>query len=106
MNRSQKIREVYHELRRATPRPVAAAELLECAAGLVDLFDDDCDKSRFELRTGGMPFENQALDVAFADGGWRVMWYEQTRREDALKGELEELLIHNGWARWARELAN
>jgi hypothetical protein len=93
---------VYYELRQATPQPVAANELLACAAGLVDLFEADRDCSHFELRTGGVPFENQALDVVFADGGWRVMYYEQSRREEAIRGEVEELMIHNGWARWSR----
>lgn len=103
MNRAQRIREVYRELRRSTPRQVAASELLACAAGLVEMFNDDADHTRFELRTGGLPFENQALDVAFADGGWRVLHYELGHREEVRWGEVEELRMHNGWARWARE---
>lgn len=106
MNRAQRIREIFRELRRSTPRDVAASELLACAAGLVELFDDDSDQSRFEQRTGGLPFENQALDVAFADGGWRVLYHEEGRREEARLEEAEELMMHNGWARWARELVN
>lgn len=104
MRRSQKIREIYRELRQSTPRTVPSRELLRCAADLVTLFDDNADSSRFELRTGGIPFENQALDVAFADGGWRVLHFETARRDEAVHEEARELLMHNGWARWAREL--
>ena len=53
----------------------------------------------------GYTKKNQALDIAFADGGWRVLYYETSRRDDALREEAQELLVHNGWARWARELA-
>jgi hypothetical protein len=105
VRRSQKIREVYRELRESTPRTVPSRELLRCAADLVELFDEDTDSSRFELGTGGIPFEQQALDVAFADGGWRVLHLETARRDEALHEEARELLVHNGWARWARELA-
>jgi hypothetical protein len=102
VSRAQKIREVYRELRQSAPRTVSARELLNCAAGLVNLVDPEHDTSCFELRTGGLPFESQALDVAFADGGWRVMHFEHARREEARQEEVEELLIHNGWARWVR----
>jgi hypothetical protein len=104
-NRAQRVREIYRELRKSAAATVPARELLRCAAELVELFDEDTDSSRFELRTGGIPFENQALDIAFADGGWRVLYYETSRRDDALREEAQELLVHNGWARWARELA-
>jgi hypothetical protein len=104
LRHSQQIREVYRELRHSAPSTVPARELLRCASELVDLFDSEHDSSRFELRTGGLPFENQALDVAFADGGWRVLYLEESRREEALQEEAQELMLHNGWARWAREL--
>ena len=102
VSRAERIREVYSELRQSTPKNVPARELLSCAAELVNLFDSNHDSSRFELRTGGLPFENQALDIAFADGGWRVMYFEESCREQAIQEEAKELLIHNGWARWAR----
>jgi len=102
LRHTQRIREVYRELRQSTPSNVPARELLRCASELVDLFDPEHDSSRFELRTGGLPFENQALDIAFADGGWRVMYFEESRREETLQEEAKELVMHNGWARWTR----
>jgi hypothetical protein len=76
MSRPQQIREVFSELRAALGQRIAPGEALECAAMLVDLFAEDDDGMHFSLRTGGVPFEMRALDVAFADGGWRVLCQE------------------------------
>lgn len=73
MNRAQQVREVFLELRQALGNQVTPAEVLSCAASLVELFSEDDDGPQFSLRTGGLPFEMQALDVAFADGGWKVL---------------------------------
>jgi hypothetical protein len=73
MNRAQQVREVFLELRRALGDHVTAAEVLASAASLVELFAEEEDGPQFSLRQGGLPFEMQALDVAFADGGWRVL---------------------------------
>ena len=105
MTRSQKVREVYRELRLSVQGKVSARELLHCAAALVESYDDDVDHSCFELRSGGLPFECQALDVAFADGGWRVMNYEESRQDELLRSETMEVLMHNGWARLGRHYA-
>jgi hypothetical protein len=104
MNRSQRVQQIYRELRRAAPGQIPARELVRCAAELVGLYDMDDDTTRFELRTGGIPFENQALDVAFADGGWRVMYYEEACRSAAVEEEARDLAMHNGMARWIREI--
>ena len=102
MTRTQKVREIYRELRFSMPGEVPGSELLRCAAEIVELCDEDTDSSRFELRLGGIPFDCQALDVAFADGGWRVMQFEESRRQEANHEEANELNMHNGWVRWAR----
>src|SRR5689334_18544755 len=73
MNRAQQIRAVFRELRHALGEQLAAAETLACAASLVELFEEEEDVPAFSLREGGVPFEMQALDVAFADGGWKVL---------------------------------
>ena len=56
MNRPQQVRAVYQELRRTVGDHFSARELLEQAAALVDLFAIPEDNSRFELRTGGVPY--------------------------------------------------
>ena len=77
MNRSQRVFEVYRELRRSVPEWVAGSEILACSASLVELFEEEQDDSpQFDLRTGGLPFDMQALDIGLADGGWRVLCRE------------------------------
>lgn len=76
MNRARQVREVFSELRTSLGSDVSAAEALECAAALVDLFTEGEDTPGFSLRTGGVPFEMRAVDVALADGGWRVLCQE------------------------------
>jgi hypothetical protein len=74
MNRPQRIRRVYAELQRTVGDLATGPELLQAAADLVELVNPSrADDSRFSLRTGGLPFEQWSLDVAMADGGWRVM---------------------------------
>ena len=67
---------VYRELRHSVGQQVPASEVLSCAASLVELFTIDADEPHFDMRLGGLPFEHQAVDVAFADGGWRVLSLE------------------------------
>ena len=77
MNRAVKIRNVFQELHGVVGAKSTSFEILQCANALVEMFSDDekaCGK--FDLRTGGLPFENWSLDAAYADGGWRILEYE------------------------------
>lgn len=76
MNRTARVLAVYRELRQSVGFGVPSSEVLSCAASLVELFSADADEPRFDTRLGGLPFEHQAVDVAFADGGWRVLSLE------------------------------
>ena len=76
MRQTARVLAVYRELRQSVGPLVPASEVLSCAASLVELFADEADESRFELRVGSVPFEHQAVDMAFADGGWRVLSLE------------------------------
>lgn len=101
MNRPQQVRAVFQELRRTVGDRFSARELLERAAALVDLFTVPEDNTRFELRRGGVPFEEWSLDVAMADGGWRIL-NDEYRQTLALKRqEVQEIMIHNGLVRLA-----
>ncbi len=101
MNRPQQVRAVYQEMRRTVGDRFSARELLEQAAALVDLFAIPEDNSRFELRTGGVPFEEWSLDAAMADGGWRILNHEYRQTLALHREEAEEIMIHNGLARLA-----
>jgi len=105
MNRPQFIREVYFELRRALADKVSQREVLESATALVDLFTlPEEDGPRFEIHNGGLPFDLWALDVAFADGGWRVMAHEARLAEELEMDERLEVRTHIGMRRMALEM--
>lgn len=98
MNRPQQVRAIFQELRRTVGDRFSARDLLEQAATLVDLFTVPEDNTRFELRTGGVPFEEWSLDVAMADGGWRILNYEYRRNPTLWAEEASDVIAHNGWA--------
>jgi hypothetical protein len=101
---SRQIRAVYAELRRHAGKLVSDREVLVCAASLVELFSDVDEGPVFDLRAGGQSIGQWALDVAFADGGWRVMGYE-TALEEAIEAEEEkERWLHCGLARYHLEM--
>ena len=99
MNRSQQVRAIFRELRRSVGTRATSKEILECAAALVDLFDNDDRSSGYVDRMGGLPFDNWALDVAMADGGWRILRYETERERGLAEEDEEELRLHNCMAR-------
>ena len=90
MNKAMKVRQIYHELRRAVGDKASSREVLKYAHSLVELFSTDVVGPRFDLRIGGLPFENWALDVAYADGGWRVLSYEMDLGTDFGEEEWED----------------
>lgn len=105
MTRPQLVREVYFELRRSMAGRASPREMLESAAALVELFSQPEDYApAFDLRTGGRAFDEWALDIAFADGGWRVLGHETHLQEELLDEEDHERWIHHGMARLAMEM--
>jgi hypothetical protein len=88
MNRSRQVREIYEELRASVGIKVSPAELLAAAASLVALFDRGAEEPGFELRRGGLPFAQWAVDRMFADGGWRVLAME---RHEGIEPDEDEM---------------
>ncbi len=105
MNRPQLVRAVYFELRQALAGRASAREILESATALVELFSkEEDDEPRFETRVGGLPFEQWALDAAFADGGWRVMGHVADEWEALAREEAYERRVHNAMVRLLQEM--
>ena len=88
MTRPEQVRAIFHELRRTVGGNASAREILVCADSLVALFSQD-DEPHFDTRVGSLPFENWAMDVAMADGGWRILWDEIRRGTDFTGEEWE-----------------
>ena len=73
MNRPQKIREIYAELRDVTNGTISSAELLECAAVMVRSAEGYDIRPRYDLHTGPTPFEELSLDVLVEKWGWKLV---------------------------------
>lgn len=99
MNRSAQVREVYAELRRSLGDRFTSNEMLKAAMSVVELFsiDEDDLVPRFELRLGGLPFNQWSLDVALADGGWRVLEHERFQGRVIEEQEEWEMAAHQGF---------
>jgi hypothetical protein len=104
MNRSKKVREVYIELRSALGDHATSTEALEYAGSLVDLFSCPAYETKFDLRTGGLPFSQWALDAAMADGGWRILSLETQCEEDLMTAQDREVRLHNRLIHMAEEV--
>ena len=79
MNQSAKIKAIYRELRQSVGLKATAADVLACAASLVELFSIDDSSPVFDTRTGAQPLDTLTVDVALADGGWRTLSREWDR---------------------------
>ncbi len=82
MNKSMKVRAIYHELKNTVGNKKSDFEIIECAGSLVELFSIDESLPNTSFRTGGTPFENRQLSSVYADGGWRVFWHELYRGDE------------------------
>lgn len=95
MNRSAQVREVYAELRHVFGGRMSERETLEHTVSLINLFMlEEEDEFRFDLRIGGLPFDQWALDVAMADGGWRVLGREPWLGRDLDEEEEHEQMLY------------
>lgn len=76
LSRPSQIRRIVAELRAALGPDVPAWELLQLAAKFVEAHREP---DAFELDDAVLPraFHARELDVAFSDGGWRVLEFER-----------------------------
>ena len=87
MNNANKVNKIYHELRNTVDEDIPSREILEHAHSLVKLFSYDVAVPECDLRTGGVSIENQSLDTAFSDGGWKIFQYEMKHNSSYYSGE-------------------
>jgi hypothetical protein len=102
MNKSNKVRAVYAELRRTLPPSYSARRILEIAYLFVEQATDEREDRSF--RTGSMDFRGfsrRPIDVAIADGGWQVLEFESRRGmqfgdDDAIEAALKKTRRYYG----------
>ena len=87
MNRPTKVRKVYRELRAVLGADISAKEALRSAAMLVDLYETDGAAHGANFREQRPTFDELPVDVAIADGGWRVMARETSILHAEFGGE-------------------
>ena len=72
MNKPNKVNAVYLELSRALGDTLSVKELLIYAQSIVEVFEHEHDP-RCEIRVGGLPRDNQALNAAYFDNEWKIL---------------------------------
>ena len=86
MNRPQKIKEIYRELRMMLGEKFPAHELLESATLLVEVVEDDYSMTADRLQDFWIPFREKSVDEVIANDGWKVLsnedWWRQQIGED------------------------
>ena len=106
MNRPQKIRSIYEELKHSIGIEHSDKDLLLLASDIVSNYEKSTDKTpNFSLRLGYIPFEQQELPDVFADGGWKVMSYETELMTHFYADHRDEISDNMGITHWFREYA-
>ncbi len=105
MNRPDRVRKVYGELRRALGDQFPSHEILRSAARLVDLFGGREGHSGIRHGTPRPTFEELPLDKAFADGGWRVLARESSLLFEMFSEDPRELAVRRELRSLGMELA-
>ena len=86
MNRPQKVKAVYQELKLAFGDEYSAQELLESAALLIEVVEDDYSITFDKLQEFYVPFKEKPVDEIIANDGWNVLstedWWRQKEGED------------------------
>ncbi len=105
MNRPDRVRKVYGELRRALGDQFPSHEILRTAARLVDIFDGREGHSGIRHGAPRPTFEELPLDKAFADGGWRILARESSLFVEEFSEDPQELMVRRELKSFGMELA-
>ncbi len=105
MNRPDRVRKVYGELRRALGDQFPSHEILRTAARLVDIFDDRKGYSGIRHGAPRPTFEELPLDKAFADGGWRILSRESNQFAELYSEDPRDLTVRRKLRSLGMELA-
>jgi hypothetical protein len=86
MNRPQKVKKIYSELRLMLGDEYSPQELLESAALLIEVVEDDYSMTFDKLQDFYVPFKEKSVDEIIATDGWNVLstedWWRQKEDED------------------------
>ena len=94
MNKPQKIREIYSELKNVLGDEFPSHEVVECAARLVDASDDSLYEPKTYLGAGGpIPYSEMSVDQVIENCPWKVVSREWTGEDDFMPYVPKQVLI-------------
>jgi len=101
MKRPQKIGRIYQELRATLGNEYPAHELLRSAAKLVEIVEDDFAASGADVYEPRATVDERPLDMAIADGGWKVLaresaWLQRIDGDDTQSNRTKMRLRNYG----------
>ena len=93
MNRPNRVKQVYVELKEALHERASDQEILECAALIVEVAEDQTRNTRCSVSTGRTSFVELPLDVLFSNWGWRLVCQEIKEDENyAVRQRAEDIV--------------
>ena len=95
MRKSEKIREVYAELKTVFAEDMTAREILECASLMVGAAEASIYEPALQSRQGRLPFSELPIHVVFRDWGWRILNREVVWEDDFSPQVSEKDLIEH-----------
>ena len=95
MNRPQKVKQVYAELRRTLGPAAKPSELLECAATLVSISEKQVGVPRCATNEGRTPFEELPLDQLYTRYPWKLVCQEVRIDDDYATNENPTSIINH-----------
>ncbi len=93
MQKPQKVREIYAELKSACGDLMSSSDLLECASLIVNASEDTLYEPRVEYRTGRIPFSELPVYQVFEKWSWKVLECEMIWEDDFLPHVHQHVLI-------------
>jgi hypothetical protein len=93
MQKPQKVREVYAELKLAFGDEMSARELLECASQIVNASEDTLYDPNVEYRRGRVPFAELPVNLVMENWSWKVLNREMVWEDDFMPQVPKQVLI-------------
>ncbi len=93
MRKSEKVRQVYAELRAVFAGEMNSHEMLECASLMVKASEESLYEPALPSQQGRLPFSELPVHVVFEDWGWRLLNREVVWEDDFSPRVSEETLI-------------
>jgi hypothetical protein len=94
MNRPQKFRHIFAELKAALGDSVSSSELLECANMVLECSEGRDFRSHYVLRGGRTRFDDLPLDIVFERWEWKLMCREYHPEDDYIPQQPAEEVIY------------